>query len=103
MRTLSTISAAVTLAALSHGARAEDCTQRPTQVEQIRCLQYTVEHLQRQLDRLVPKQEWSPSVSLNGRLEPPPPPEGRSIEQMIDEKIRRAMEPRLHMLPNRLP
>lgn len=88
MHTLSIALAAAALVVLTQGARAEDCTKRPSQAEQIECLQRTVEVLQQQVQLLHARQS---TFFLDGsRLGK------RSIEELIDEKIRRALQPRLH-------
>lgn len=50
--------------------------------------------LQRQLDRLLPRRQLKVAGQATG-IEV----EAYSIEALIDEKIREAMEPRLHLLP----
>jgi hypothetical protein len=93
MRTL-LITVAVAFLVFSPSARAEDCTLRPKQAEQIECLQRTVEALQRQLERLLPKRQLTVAGRATG-IEV----EVYSVEALIDEKIREAMEPRVHLLP----
>lgn len=78
---------------ISPSARAEDCTKRADQAQQIECLQRTVEALQRQLERLLPKR----SVAIAGvefELQGP-----TTIEALIEAKIREALEPKVHLLP----
>jgi hypothetical protein len=88
------ITMAVAFLALSPSARAEDCTRRPKQAEQIECLQRTVEMLQRQLERLLPKRQSTVAGRATGNEV-----EVYSIEALIDEKIREAIKPRVHLLP----
>jgi len=60
-------------------ARAEDCTKRPSQAEQIACLQQSVDQLQQRLARL--------DLYTVGH---------RQVEELIDQKLKEALTPRLH-------
>jgi hypothetical protein len=68
---------------IPQGARAEDCTKLPNQVEQIACLQHTIEGLQRQVAAIQQRQRESMA-------------DRNSIEALVDAKLKRAFEPRLH-------
>ena len=66
---------------------AEDCTTRPTQTEQIQCLQKSIDELSRQIETLrsSPAQKFSSSGTSN-------------LDQLIEDKIRQALQPRIQPL-----